>query len=324
MEILEDIVKLFDKRGEKPEGKKRVQIALAKGASDIAPTPFLKSFFLKFSNVNAKVGERFGLSPGSRVYDNTIGDDASVGINAYARNCTLEDNVRIGANARVENCTIGKNSIVAANAVIAEDVPENSLAYGCNKHKPLEGGNSESPLVKTHKFDRNPFWYWKESLGKVKGVVDKYAPAISHVLMNYMPQLKMKLKGECNDEMYDYKLRRVKEFCNVDGDNIKIHPTVDVDSVFPKNLTIGNNVTIDEYTLLVTHSFINKEQNTFLEGKVKIGDNVSIGRHCVILPGTAIPDNTKIPSYSAASPKAVYCTATNKRYDYKELKADGK
>lgn len=50
---------------------------------------------------------------------------------------TIKEGVIIYAGAViVGDITLGKNSVIAANSFISISVPENSIAYGCNKVKP--------------------------------------------------------------------------------------------------------------------------------------------------------------------------------------------
>jgi acetyltransferase-like isoleucine patch superfamily enzyme len=56
---------------------------------------------------------------------------------------------------------------------------------------------------------------------------------------------------------------------------------------------IGDNTQIGGGTYVYS-----KDTQRNKRGKVKIGRNVKIGAHCLILPGVEIPDHTKIPAKS--------------------------
>ncbi len=73
--------------------------------------------------------------------------------------------------------------------------------------------------------------------------------------------------------------------------------SIDIDLTRPSLIEIGNNVRINSGTTLLTHDFatfvfMNKYGKFFnSSGKIKIGDNVYIGRNCTILKGVTIGKN---------------------------------
>jgi acetyltransferase-like isoleucine patch superfamily enzyme len=69
------------------------------------------------------------------------------------------------------------------------------------------------------------------------------------------------------------------------------------------SLEIGNNVAIGPFTSIFCHSNSPYGPSAFftenyIDGDISIGNNVFIGAHCVILPGTKIHDDVVIASNS--------------------------
>ena len=71
-----------------------------------------------------------------------------------------------------------------------------------------------------------------------------------------------------------------------------------------QNVTIGNNVAIGPYSsIFCSTNSIPKDSNilfkdSYVKGDVKIGNNVLIGAHCVILPNTIIEDKVVVAANS--------------------------
>lgn len=81
----------------------------------------------------------------------------------------------------------------------------------------------------------------------------------------------------------------------------------------PENLKLGKNTDIGYGSYLMSKNGIEIGENTQLggsvfvyssntenktEGRVVIGKNCLIGSFCLILPGSVIPDGTKVRAYS--------------------------
>lgn len=73
------------------------------------------------------------------------------------------------------------------------------------------------------------------------------------------------------------------------------HTTIDVSR--PWLIEIGNNIGINDYFSIMTHDFMTRTfralYNDFVpsSGRVRIGDNVTIGRNVLLLKGAIIGDN---------------------------------
>lgn len=77
------------------------------------------------------------------------------------------------------------------------------------------------------------------------------------------------------------------------GDNVDIQRSV-IDNLFPELVTIGNNVTITNATVLIHDASIKKFNGFVKYAPVTIGNNVFIGFGAIILPGVTIGDNVII------------------------------
>lgn len=77
------------------------------------------------------------------------------------------------------------------------------------------------------------------------------------------------------------------------GDNVDIQRSV-IDNLFPEMITIGNNVTITNATILIHDASIKKFNGFVKYAPVTIGNNVFIGFGAIILPGVTIGDNVII------------------------------
>jgi len=77
------------------------------------------------------------------------------------------------------------------------------------------------------------------------------------------------------------------------GDNVDIQRSV-IDNLFPEMITIGNNVTITNATVLIHDASIKKFNGFVKYAPVTIGNNVFIGFGAIILPGVTIGDNVII------------------------------
>lgn len=77
------------------------------------------------------------------------------------------------------------------------------------------------------------------------------------------------------------------------GDNVDIQRSV-IDNLFPEMVTIGNNVTITNATVLIHDASIKKFNGFVKYAPVTIGNNVFIGFGAIILPGVTIGDNVII------------------------------
>ena len=72
------------------------------------------------------------------------------------------------------------------------------------------------------------------------------------------------------------------------GKSVWISQYVYIDEIHPKAVSIGDNVSIGIGTSIIAHMYWGKTRKKNGAGPVKIGSNVFIGPHCVILPGVCI------------------------------------
>lgn len=80
--------------------------------------------------------------------------------------------------------------------------------------------------------------------------------------------------------------------CNI-GKNVDIQRSI-IDNLFPEMITIGDNVTITNATLLIHDASIKKFNGYVKYAPIFIGNNVFVGFGAIILPGVTIGDNVII------------------------------
>ncbi len=78
------------------------------------------------------------------------------------------------------------------------------------------------------------------------------------------------------------------------GKNVSVAPST-IDPIFPELIDIGDNVMIGWDTMILTHEIIGSE---FRKGRVKIGENTTIGARSLILAGVKIGKNAIIEADS--------------------------
>ena len=79
------------------------------------------------------------------------------------------------------------------------------------------------------------------------------------------------------------------------GANVWIGLYVYIDDLHPELLSIGDNCTIGIRASIITHFYWGPRQPT-TRGNVRIGSDVFIGPHCVILPNVTIGEGAVIPA----------------------------
>lgn len=122
------------------------------------------------------------------------------------------------------------------------------------------------------------------------------------------------------DETSERQIKRLRKNGAKIGENVVLINS-NIDSGFYANLlTIGNNVTITNATCLLHDASTKIPLNYTKVGKIEIGNDVFIGLHSIVLPGTTIgskvivgagtvlrgniPDNSVV----AGNPWTVLCT----------------
>ena len=78
------------------------------------------------------------------------------------------------------------------------------------------------------------------------------------------------------------------------GKNVVIAPST-LDPIFPELIEIGENSIIGWDSMILTHEFVS---NKLRKGKVRIGNNTTIGAKALILPGVKIGNNVIVGAFS--------------------------
>lgn len=95
-----------------------------------------------------------------------------------------------------------------------------------------------------------------------------------------------------------YLKRLVKHGLTV-GSNFQIEKGANIDAVFPKLITIGNNVTLAKDVYILAHDGSTKKLLNYTKvSKTTIEDNVFIGTKSVVMPGVHIGSNSIIGACS--------------------------
>lgn len=115
------------------------------------------------------------------------------------------------------------------------------------------------------------------------------------MLINLYEKLRLKLHHDPVDRL------RQKGAIIGEGVNIYDGGGASIDYNFGFLLTIGNNVTITNSTLLLHDASIKKELGYVKIGKITIGDNVFIGAGSVLLPNISIGNNVIVGAGSVVS-----------------------
>nr|WP_294812725.1 acyltransferase [Prevotella sp.] len=84
------------------------------------------------------------------------------------------------------------------------------------------------------------------------------------------------------------------------GNNVDIIKSY-IDPLFPEMISIGNNVTITNSTLLAHDASLRKIIGFSKFSPIKIGDNVFIGYGSIILPGVTIGNNVIVGAGSVVT-----------------------
>lgn len=115
------------------------------------------------------------------------------------------------------------------------------------------------------------------------------------LLINLYEKLRLKFHQNPVDRL------RQKGAIIGEGVNIYDGGGSSIDYNFGFLLTIGNNVTITNSTLLLHDASVKKELGYVKIGKINIGDNVFIGAGSVLLPNISIGNNVIVGAGSVVS-----------------------
>lgn len=106
----------------------------------------------------------------------------------------------------------------------------------------------------------------------------------------------IKLYEKLREKFHQNPIDRLRENGAVIGDNVHIYDGggSSIDYNYGFLLTIGNNVTISNSTILLHDAAMNKELGYVKIGKIDIGNDVFIGAGSIILPNVKIGNNVII------------------------------
>lgn len=93
-----------------------------------------------------------------------------------------------------------------------------------------------------------------------------------------------------------HQLRGVKM-----GKRVWISQYVYLDELHPEAISIGDNTSLGLRTSVVTHFYWGPKRSSSAAQAVKIGANVFIGPHCVVLPGVTIGDGAVVQAGSVVT-----------------------
>ncbi len=79
------------------------------------------------------------------------------------------------------------------------------------------------------------------------------------------------------------------------GDHTSFALMAMVDVFFPEEISVGSNTIVGYNTTILGHEYL---LNEWRRGPVVIGDNVTIGANCTILPGVVIGDGAVVSAMS--------------------------
>lgn len=86
------------------------------------------------------------------------------------------------------------------------------------------------------------------------------------------------------------------------GENFQMEKGCYLDTPFAWLISIGNNVTLASRVYIIAHDASTKCKVNYTKvGKVKIGNNVFVGAHSIILPNVSIGDNVIIGAGSVVT-----------------------
>lgn len=248
---------------------------------------------------SVEVGNIVVISPGTRVMGSTIGNNVSMGINAVVENSTVDEGVVITANAVVRNSHLKKGVIIGANAIVEDmTIPPNSIVVGPGK---VVGKVNDFKNKKSHRnvttimFERNPMWWWTE-VSKTHDWLRMPMCVPGHFWMNTVPNFLQSKK---------LKASVIYRFTNSSW-GLDLHPNVIVDPIFPELVSLGKGTTIKKDSVVLTHSFLGYNDHRLEYGPASTGEGVTIGRHCVLIPGVHVPDDQKLPDWSVATKNGYY------------------
>lgn len=125
----------------------------------------------------------------------------------------------------------------------------------------------------------NALWYWSRSTGG-------YLPVVRNAMLiqaaRYVPWLPLKRR------IYQLLGARV-------GDYASVGLMVMFDIFFPQDVTLGDDCVIGYNSVILCHEVLRHE---WRRGPVWIGQGVTIGANCTILPGVVVGDGAIVSAMS--------------------------
>jgi acetyltransferase-like isoleucine patch superfamily enzyme len=119
---------------------------------------------------------------------------------------------------------------------------------------------------------------------------------IRSILNRILHKLAFVVPGGYSLRPYLHKLRGVAL-----GEKVWISQMVYIDELHPEAVTIGDNSSLGIRSSVITHFYWGPKKAADAAGEVRIGRDVFVGPHCVVLPNVTIGDGAVIVAGTVVS-----------------------